>query len=268
MPCGCAAPRLRLLTLSTGLEKGTQLLVLARKAIGRIERLGQQAGYCMSIYLDVFTGKATTLQLRAGFLPDGDLLKRVQQHMIDLGYMEGVATGDYDRETIDASRPSNRPLASYPDGLPGEETLARAEADDAPTGTRVALSLGDSGRPVEDLQKALAALRLYDGETDGVYDADVAQAVSRFEGYYGYAQDGIAEPDILKDVRARADVLAQRFGEGDYALIVVEQRSRIATVTADSLWLRKEPSINAGTLDKLLKASSWQPWLTWASGRR
>ena len=235
------------------LEKGTQLLVLAQEGDWTHVRLGQQAGYCMSIYLDVFTGKATTLHYGQGFFPDGDLLKRVQQHMIDLGYMEGVATGVYDRETIEAVKAFQQAIGQYPDGLPGEETLARAEADDAPTGTRVALSLGDSGRPVEDLQKALAALRLYDGETDGVYDADVAQAVSRFEGYYGYAQDGIAEPDILKDVRARADVLAQRFGEGDYALIVVEQRSRIATVTADSLWLRKEPSINAGTLDKLLK---------------
>ena len=240
----------------TEMPQGTEVEVLSRDNAWAQVRYGTQVGYCMNGYLTFFTSDKVYLAYGQDFLPEGDALRRVQQAMIGLGYMEGTATGVYDLATIEAVKAFQQAIGQYPDGLPGEETLGEAEQGDAPTGTRVALAQGDSGRPVEDLQKALAALRFYDGAPDGIYDADVAEAVSLFESYYGYAQDGVAEPDVQADIRTRAKALEEQFGEGGYDMVAIVTYDRTATVTADSLWLREAPSATATTLDKLAKGTS------------
>ncbi|HIQ82043.1 MAG TPA: peptidoglycan-binding protein, partial [Candidatus Pullichristensenella stercorigallinarum] len=237
------------------LAEGTQLLVLAQQGDWTQVRLGAQTGYCMTSYLIIYNGETISLHYGQDFLPEGESLKRVQELMIELGYMDGTASGVYDLETIEAVKAFQQAIGEDPDGLPGEETLAQAEREDAPTGTRVALRQGDSGRPVEDLQAALAALKLYDGEIDGVYDAQVAQAVSLFEKYYGYTQNGVAESDVQKDIRSRAQVLLERFGHGDYNVIAIAEQSRVATVTADALWVRSAPYATASTIGKVEKGS-------------
>ena len=232
---------------------GTEVEVISRDGAWAQVRCGEQTGYCMAQYLSFFSSDKLYLAYGQDFLPEGDALKSVQQYMIELGYMEGTATGKYDLETIEAVKAFQQAIGQYPDGLPGEETLAQAGQADAPTGTRVALSQGDSGRPVEELQKALQALRLYAGEIDGEYDAEVAQAVALFESYYGYAQDGAAEPEVQADARARAQALRETFGGDDYDMIPLVTYDRLATVTVDALWLRAEPSTTAETWARLAK---------------
>ena len=98
-----------------------------------------------------------------------------------------------------------------------------------------------STRAVIALKQALTVLKLYDGDLDGTYDAGLADAVKQFEQYYGYAQDGIADPAVQEDIYARAQALRERFGDGEYDVIPLTAQSKTATVTADSLWLRSAP---------------------------
>ena len=70
-----------------------------------------------------------------------------------------------------------------------------------------------------------------------------------------YTHLDVYKRQVLSDVRARADALAQRFGEGDYDMVAIVTYDRTATVTADALWLRKAPSTSAATLDKLAKGT-------------
>ncbi len=60
------------------------------------------------------------------------------------------------------------------------------------------LQEGDSGREVEDLQRNLKRLKLYSGPIDGIFDADVSEAVKAFQRQQGVNDDGIVGPKTMK----------------------------------------------------------------------
>ena len=227
------------------INDGTRVLVLSGGDEWTQVRYDGQTGYCMTAYLNLYTGESVSLYYGQNFFAEGEELRQMQLLMIELGYMDGEATGKYNRETIEAVKAFQEAIGQYPGGLPDAETLSQAQQDSAPTGTQVTLRAGDSGRPVETLQRALQTLRLYDGEIDGVYDAELAQAITLFERYYGYVQNGVAESEVQKDAVVRAKTLNDRFGEGEYDLILLEDRRLVATVTTEALWLRSGPSTSA-----------------------
>lgn len=60
------------------------------------------------------------------------------------------------------------------------------------------LEPNDSGYEVERLQNKLQALHLYQGQVTGIYDPEVARAVTEFQDQNGLTADGIAGPATLK----------------------------------------------------------------------
>ena len=102
-------------------------------------------------------------------------VRELQANLISLGYLDGTATGIYDLATIGAVKAFQQASARRRPAKPRRRTLEASRQEDAPTGTRVTLSLGDSGKAVRALQEALQALKFYDGGLDGVYDEDVAR---------------------------------------------------------------------------------------------
>ena len=113
------------------LAEGTQLLVLAQQGDWTQVRLGAQTGYCMTSYLTIYNGETISLHYGQDFLPEGESLKRVQELMIELGYMDGTASGVYDLETIEAVKAFQKRNDLSVDGKAGRYTIQALFSGDA-----------------------------------------------------------------------------------------------------------------------------------------
>jgi peptidoglycan hydrolase-like protein with peptidoglycan-binding domain len=90
-------------------------------------------------------------------------------------------TDDQDYEETPTKKPTSKPSSNN----------SSSNDDDEDTGY-AALSYGDSGTKVRNLQSSLKTLGYYSGAVDGVYGSGTVAAVKRFEKAYGKTQTGIA----------------------------------------------------------------------------
>jgi Ca-activated chloride channel family protein len=60
------------------------------------------------------------------------------------------------------------------------------------------LQEGDSGREVEDLQRNLQRLNVYSGPIDGIFDAEVTEAVKAYQRQQNLDDDGVVGPRTMK----------------------------------------------------------------------
>ncbi|MFF1549299.1 peptidoglycan-binding protein, partial [Streptomyces sp. NPDC058291] len=92
--------------------------------------------------------------------------------------------------------------AAPPPAVPSPAASASPDPDGAGT-----LREGDSGPRVSDLQRRLLRIpNVYDhGPTDGRYDAELTEAVARFQLWYGIRGDesGVYGDDTRRDLESR-----------------------------------------------------------------
>ncbi|WP_461030020.1 peptidoglycan-binding domain-containing protein, partial [Streptomyces sparsus] len=83
-----------------------------------------------------------------------------------------------------------------------EDDEGEEGGDEAPSGT---LRRGDSGPAVQDLQRRLRQLYLYDRRMDGRYDRGVEYAVLRYQNGYGVRGDepGVYGPNTRASLESR-----------------------------------------------------------------
>jgi len=144
----------------------------------------------------------------------GNDVYALQQRLIELRYLTGVADGFFGEETRNALIEFQRNNNLTADGNAGASTLkklagsckaaTRVTPSPAPSGT-VTLREGDTGENVFLLQAQLFELGYYTGRIDGRFTAETKQAVIAFQMANGLAADGIAgkgTQNMLKDGRA------------------------------------------------------------------
>ena len=164
--------------------------------------------------------KSTTLQNG----DKGEEVTRLQQALIDLGYLSGTADGVFGNKTENALRKFQRKNGLEVDGLAGEQTRSvlyakQAEkkgtvttspavsptATPAPssiegdeTGTNLfngnytAMRTGSKGERVKLLQQALISLKFLSGKADGKYGSATKKAVVAFQKSQKLSADGVA----------------------------------------------------------------------------
>lgn len=183
----------------------------------------------------------------------GESVRSLQLRLRDLGIYGGAITSEYTLATVKAVREAQALLGAAQTGCADGDFLAAIARPDAPSAMNVPLSSGSSGPAVRALQGNLAALRLYDGDVDSVYDVDVAEAVRLFESVYGFAADGDASPTVQKAIYYEAGHLAGSFtGLGDYSATVAERKLTLGEVSCRvGIKLRAEPSDKAEALMSL-----------------
>ncbi|MBQ4579878.1 MAG: peptidoglycan-binding protein [Clostridia bacterium] len=149
----------------------------------------------------------------------GSEVKRMQQRLKELGYLNGKADGDFGDATEAAVRYFQQRNGLTVDGKAGTKTLEKLYSSSAkaavatptptakPTNTPKAESLdyylenGSSGTKVRTLQKRLIELGWLDGEADGKYGNATEYAVKAFQKRYSSLwDDGVAGPDTLKQL--------------------------------------------------------------------
>ena len=135
----------------------------------------------------------------------GSEVKRMQQRLKELGYLNGKADGDFGDATEAAVRYFQQRNGLTVDGKESNVTVATYTPK--PTNTPKAESLdyylenGSSGTKVRTLQKRLIELGWLDGEADGKYGNATEYAVKAFQKRYSSLwDDGVAGPDTLKQL--------------------------------------------------------------------
>ncbi len=149
----------------------------------------------------------------------GSEVKRMQQRLKELGYLQGKADGDFGDATEAAVRYFQQRNGLTVDGKAGKKTLDKlypssakaAVATPTPTAKATAtpkaenldyyLQNGASGTKVRTLQNRLIELGWLDGTADGKYGNATEYAVKAFQKRYSSLwDDGVAGPDTLKQL--------------------------------------------------------------------
>ena len=131
----------------------------------------------------------------------GNDVYALQERLIELRYLSGVADGVFGAETQAALIAFQKNNGLTEDGNAGSSTLkklagsckaaTRTTPTPAPAGT-VTLREGDEGENVYILQAYLFELGYYTGRIDGRFSAETTEAVKAFQRANGLTADGIA----------------------------------------------------------------------------
>lgn len=149
----------------------------------------------------------TNIYLEVG--STGDNVKKLQNRLIELGYLSGTADGTYGGATETAVRAFQaRTTGLYEDGKAGPLTLEALYSSSARAASTVAASVGETlelgaqGNAVKALQKRLRALGYLSDSADGSYGANTVAAVAAFQQANGLKADGKAGAKTLNAIYA------------------------------------------------------------------
>ena len=145
---------------------------------------------------------SATTTLRNG--STGSEVKKLQQRLIDLGYLKGAADGDFGDATETAVKNFQAQNGLAVDGAAGANTLAKvysSSAKRAPSTSRTntpkptntpftSLKNGSTGSEVRELQRRLRELGYLSGSADGDFGDATEQAVRAFQRNNGLTVDG------------------------------------------------------------------------------
>ena len=136
----------------------------------------------------------------------GNDVYALQERLIELRYLSGVADGVFGAETQAALIAFQKNNGLTEDGNAGSSTLkklagsckaaTRTTPTPVPSGT-VTLREGDEGENVYILQAYLFELGYYTGRIDGRFSAETTEAVKAFQRANGLTADGIAGKGTL-----------------------------------------------------------------------
>lgn len=134
----------------------------------------------------------------------GAEVTRLQNRLIDLGYLSGKANGHYDGATEAAVTAFQNRNTSYSDGVAGPLTLTSLYSGNARRAAASAGTIGVSLRrgetnsdAVRNLQRRLKDLRYYTGAIDGDFGVSTETAVKAFQMVNGLTVDGVAGDGTL-----------------------------------------------------------------------
>lgn len=142
----------------------------------------------------------------------GNDVYALQERLIELNYLSGVADGVFGTETQNALIAFQNRNGLTADGTAGASTLkklsgsCKAATATAAPGSNGTLHEGDSGEDVYNLQARLFELGYYNGRIDGRYSSETTAAVKAFQKANGLSADGIAGSGTLSILYGDAPV--------------------------------------------------------------
>ena len=145
----------------------------------------------------------------------GNDVYALQERLIELNYLSGVADGVFGAETQNALTAFQTRNGLTADGTAGASTLkklngsckpAAATAEPSGNGT---MREGDTGEDVYTLQARLFELGYYNGRIDGRYSSETTAAVKAFQKANGLGADGIAGKGTMNKLNSGNAVAAE-----------------------------------------------------------
>lgn len=143
----------------------------------------------------------------------GDEVARLQQSLIEKGFLKGSADGVFGYKTEKAVLEFQQKNKLTADGIAGDRTQALLYSDSgkgrnpgffSDDYTKITAA-SEEGR-IRTLQKALISLNYLDSAADGIYGSMTEKAVAAFQKEHKLTKDGIAGKQTLKAIeKALAD---------------------------------------------------------------
>lgn len=134
----------------------------------------------------------------------GAEVRRMQGRLIELGYLSGSATGEFNSATESAVIAFQKRNVSYYDGIAGPMTLSKLYSNSAVRAAGSAASIGikleiglKNSDAVRTMQRRLRDLRYYTGAIDGDFGPSTEVAVRAFQINNGLRVDGKAGEETL-----------------------------------------------------------------------
>ncbi len=155
----------------------------------------------------------------------GNAVKKLQKRLIELGYLDGSATGNYLSKTTAAVKAFQKAVGVKADGIarvgtqeklfsknaPAKEKATKApdKATQTPESEYKKLKRGSTGEAVKKLQRRLKELGYFNGDIGGNYLDKTVAAVKAFQKAVGIKDNGVAtvatqEKLFSKDAPAQA----------------------------------------------------------------
>ena len=116
----------------------------------------------------------------------GKKVETLQRRLIELGWLSGSVTGNYDETTEAAVSAFQKKAKLWVDGKAGPDTLKKLYSSDAPrtstpiSSKRETLEMGSEGSEVKQLQQKLKELNYLSGSADGKFGVATEAAVKAF----------------------------------------------------------------------------------------
>lgn len=136
----------------------------------------------------------------------GAKVRTLQNRLIELGWMDGKADGEFGGATEYAVKAYQKKVKGlYDDGVAGPDTLKSIYSNSAPKGSAVSsigytLESGSEGSSVRALQNRLKSLGYLKGTTDGSFGVATEAAVIAFQQTNGLTADGKAGTGTLNRI--------------------------------------------------------------------
>lgn len=169
----------------------------------------------------------------------GNDVYALQERLIELRYLSGVADGVFGAETQAALIAFQKNNGLTADGNAGSSTLkklagsckaaTRTTPTPAPAGT-VTLREGDEGENVYILQAYLFELGYYTGRIDGRFSAETTEAVKAFQRANGLTADGIAGKGTQSKLTSGSAIPAGNANENGQESGTPPQTSELTTL--------------------------------------
>lgn len=169
----------------------------------------------------------------------GNDVYALQERLIELHYLSGVADGVFGAETQAALIAFQKNNGLTADGNAGSSTLkklagsckaaTRTTPTPVPSGT-VTLREGDEGENVYILQAYLFELGYYTGRIDGRFSAETTEAVKAFQRANGLTADGIAGKGTQSKLTSGSAIPAGNANENGQESGTPPQTSELTTL--------------------------------------
>ena len=116
----------------------------------------------------------------------------LQQKLSDMGYLTVTpAWGVFDAATEKAIKDYQKSIGMAETGICDIQLRGYIWSSGTPSEVFERIELGDTGKHVADVQSALQRTYYYNGDIDGIFDAEVKKAVEAFQQSTGLTVDGI-----------------------------------------------------------------------------
>jgi len=187
-----------------------------------------------------------------GYTSEGEDVKALQLRMAELGLYPGKIDGYYGAEMVYAVEDLQALLDLPVTGVVDSEFSAFIFSDECPSSNISTLYEGMNGPAVATLQRTLAALGLYDGEIDGVFDAETTESVKLFQRALNYKDDGIATPSLQQDMIESIIYLENKFGAAGYTVTFIESPYYTGVIASSQrLNMRAKKSTDSSVIHRL-----------------
>ena len=179
----------------------------------------------------------------------GDSVRSIQQRLIDLRYLIGSPTDEFDDDTLEALHIYQNQIGEEETDYLTSEQISALYSSTAPKSPDYdMLKVGYIGDDVKDLQIKLMALDLYDGLLSGYFDDATRLAVTAAQKRYGLSQTGVVTPQLLEKLTNEQISRSAQSGSDDVVMsetIAANAFESAAYINGDSVVLKDKSAQSA-----------------------